>query len=365
MIHEPDFDTSLPLITEKLLKIQGEIKKDPEYFKVTEIPSYEPLGYGNHIYVNLTKSLLTTRETQVKIAKILGLNKEDIGHAGLKDKYAITTQTFSIINKNNYDIKYLDKLLSEEIGVKINWINLHPKKLRTGHLRGNHFEIIITNLNESNENALKKVKKINELIKKIGIPNYYGPQRIGNQANNAIKGYEIISGKYFEKNRWLRRYLISSYLSHICNKYLSERIKRSIFHKLILGDIAKKHETGGVFWVDNLEIEQKRFECKEISFTAPIYGYKMMETKKDAKIFEEKIFSYTGITQEELRRLSIMGTRRIGRIIPEIKFKVVPEGIKMIFNLPAGAYATIVIREFMKNNIKFNSLDQNETEELK
>lgn len=349
MALKPQFDTSLPYITEKYSGVGGELKLDPNHFQVNEIPAYKPLGYGDHIYINLTKQLMTTRETQIKIAKLLNIRPEDVGHAGLKDKYAVSTQTFSILNRNNFDVKEVLETISSELSVSINWWSLHPKKLRSGHLNGNSFKVLITNMDVDGEEAFNRASQINNMIKNCGVPNFYGIQRIGKKANNVIKGFEIISGKYYEQNRWLRRYLISSFLSYTSNKYLTERISRGLFTQLIKGDIAKKHETSGTFWVEDVDTEQKRFEAKEISFTSPIFGYKMMETKSDAKIFEDEIFSSSGITINELREQSIIGTRRMGRILPQIVFNTVSEGLLFKFDLPAGSYATIILREFMKS----------------
>jgi hypothetical protein len=49
----------------------------------------------------------------------------------------------------------------------------------------------------------------------------------------------------------------------------------------------------------------------EISFTAPIYGYKMREARYVAKEMEDAVFAASGITLEELRRQAD-GTRRLG-----------------------------------------------------
>ncbi|MBM3291506.1 tRNA pseudouridine(13) synthase TruD [Candidatus Bathyarchaeota archaeon] len=358
MLPKPVIDTRLPYITEKIPGIGGSIKIEPEYFQVTEIPSYQPIGHGDHIYINLTKRMKTTREIQIKLSQILNIKIEDIGHAGLKDKFAVTTQTFSILNKNKMEPKDIIEIISEGLEEKINWWNLHPKKLRSGHLKGNSFKIMITNIDINQDEIQKRIDAIIEKINYEGIPNFYGTQRIGSRGNNALKGYEIIKGKYFEKNRWLKRYLVSSYLSYLCNQYLTERMKRGLFSKIINGDIAKKHETGGIFWVDDILVDQMRFDAKEISFTSPIYGYKMLEVKNDAKILEDDILGHSGITKEELRKSQIIGTRRLGRLLPKIKAIFVSEGLQLNFDLPSGSYATVILREFMKNDEKSEFIEE-------
>jgi tRNA pseudouridine13 synthase len=347
MVISPQLDLTLPYITSDLPGIGGVIRERPELFRVVEVPAYEPLGYGDHIYINITKQEKTTRDTQIELSKLFGLRREDVGHAGLKDKYAVSTQTFSLLIPGE-ETKEVATLVESSLGLTVNWARRHPKKLRSGHLKGNTFAITITDLDTPKAEALKIVEKINEVVSREGIPNYFGSQRIGIDGRNVVDGLNLITDRYREHNRWLRRFLVSSYLSYLCNRYLSERVSRSLFTILLRGDLAKKHDTGGVFTVEDPAAEQTRFDAGEISFTAPIFGYKMRESKYEAREFEDEIFAGGMVNLDQLRRLGADGTRRLGRILPFITIKPHPEGITLSFTLPAGGYATVVLREFMK-----------------
>jgi len=355
-----DLDLELPYITPKLLGIGGRVRARPDLFVVEEIPAYEPLGYGAHLYVNMTKELTTTRETQLRIAGLLGLRPEDVGHAGLKDKYARTTQTFSILlEEQKPDIKAITDLMESSLGVEVKWGRLHPRKLRSGHLRGNRFVVTVTDLDITTEEAEKRAGLIAEAIRGTGAPNYYGSQRIGARGNNVHMGLRILSGEHREPNRWLRRYLISSYLSYLCNRYIAERVRRNLFTRMLRGDIAKKHGTGGVFWVEDPATEQPRCDEKEISWTAPIFGSKMRAAKADAALLEEEVFRKSGLTTDLLKRHGVEGTRRMGRLVPDVEVSPHPEGLTLSFDLPAGGYATTILREFMKDDVE----DAERTEE--
>ncbi|NJN83653.1 MAG: tRNA pseudouridine(13) synthase TruD, partial [Caldilineaceae bacterium] len=87
---------SLPFITALLPGIGGEIRATPEEFVVEEIPLYDPCGEGQHLYVSLTKVGATTRELQAQLARLFGISVGNVGFAGMKDKHARTTQTFSL-----------------------------------------------------------------------------------------------------------------------------------------------------------------------------------------------------------------------------------------------------------------------------
>jgi len=346
-----DLHLELPYITPKLPGIGGRVRARPDLFVVEEIPAYEPLGYGGHLYVNLTKELTTTRETQLRIAGLLGLRPEDVGHAGLKDKYARTTQTFSILLEDQKpDIEAITDLMESSLGVEVRWARLHPRKLRSGHLRGNRFMVTVTDIDMPTEEAEKRARLIAKAVQGTGAPNYYGSQRIGAGGNNVSMGLGILSGEHREPNRWLRRYLISSYLSYLCNRYIAERVRRGLFTTMLAGDVAKKHDTGGVFWVDDPAAEQPRCDRREISWTAPMFGAKMRAARADAAILEEEVFRESSLTMDLLRRQGVGGTRRMGRLVPEVEVSPHPEGLTLSFDLPAGGFATIILREFMKDD---------------
>ncbi len=76
----------------------------------------------------------------------------------------------------------------------------------------------------------------------------------------------------------------------------------------------------------------------------------MRESKYEAKELEDTSFSSAGVTVDQLRRIGAEGTRRFGRLIPDISVLPHNEGITLSFTLPAGGYATAVLREFMKND---------------
>ena len=343
----PEINLELPYITEGIPGIGGKIRQKTSHFIVEEIPLYEASGTGIHLYLNITKENMNTRDVQLSLAKLFELDPSEVGKAGLKDKNAITTQTFSVVfDGNQPDPEEIISIVESEIPVKVNWAKYHTNKIRAGHLLGNRFKITIT---EPEPNALGKARKIADKIHDIGIPNYYGVQRTGEEGENILQGWLILKDRKRIDDRWLRKYLLSSYQSYLCNRYLAERVEKGLFSQLIHGDLAKKHDTGGVFWVEEQETEQKRFENKEISFTAPMFGYKMREAKHEAYALENSILDSVTINKKDFRRHHVKGTRRTGRLLPKIDLEETTDGLELCFSLPKGSFATILLREFMKN----------------
>ena len=338
-----------PYITDELPGIWGKIKVYPEDFIVDEIPAYEASGSGEHLFIHLTKTGITTKEVQKALAKIFDTKRRDVEFAGIKDKHAIASQYFSVWLYNNQDPDLTYKL-EEEMPVKINSFKFHQRKLKKGHLHGNQFSIKIREPNVDTEEALKRIKQIIEKTNQTGIPNFYGDQRFGIEGDNPQQGLEILKGERKISNKWLRQFLLASFQSHLFNYYLTKRIGEGLFHKIIPGDIAKKHETGGIFIVEDPETEQKRFDNKEICFTGPMFGKKMTQAKGKAYDFENSILEENEITPEELKKAKLTGTRRAGIILPSIEAMKEEDGIRVKFQLPKGSFATIVLREIMKND---------------
>lgn len=338
----------LPYITLSLPGIGGNIREALEDFVVEEVPVFEPDGEGEHLFVNLTRKGISTRRLAHSLASLFGLGRTAVGYAGLKDVRSVSTQTLSLLlgRLSDDEVANIGRVIEARLPVRVNWMRLHSRKLRAGQLLGNRFMINITGLSMDLGKALARAKETAGALKRLGLPNFYGPQRVDGE--NVRRGYEIIKGRHRVRDRWLRRFLVSSYLDHLCNLYFVRRLERGYFQRLLQGDIVKKHSTGGMFVVEDTDAEGLRYEAGEISFTAPIFGPRMWWAEGPSGDLEREIFDESDITLEELRRLDVRGTRRLGRLLPEISIRESNRGIRLEFFLPKGAYATVVLREFMK-----------------
>src|SRR5690242_15079779 len=111
----------------------------PETFVVEEIPAYEPSGEGEHTYVWIEKRGLTTMDAVKRLARALDTDARDIGYAGLKDRNAVTRQWISVPRVEPERV-----LAIAEPDLRVLAAKRHGNKLRTGHLRGNRFEVVVT-----------------------------------------------------------------------------------------------------------------------------------------------------------------------------------------------------------------------------
>jgi len=336
--------TELPYITPELPGIGGEIKMEPAHFIVEEQPLYAPTGAGDHLFVQLSREGQTTREMVEHLARALGIRADGIGYAGLKDKHARVTQVLSLPEVSPQQAK--EAILG--LGYGFNWAIPHNRKLRPGHLLGNRFTITI--LHPQQPNALGRATDTVRALEMRGLPNFFGQQRFGKFGDNAEQGLAILMGKKRRpRQKWLSKLLISAYQSQLFNDYLTLRMERGWFDKLLPGDLVKKTDTGGMFFVDDLATDQARFERREISFTGPLFGYKMRQPQADAAALEAEIQATSPVTPQQWRKNRTDGNRRVGRLfLQPVTVQAVSAGIQLSFYLPKGAYATILLREVMK-----------------
>ncbi len=338
---------TLPTITPDLPGIGGALKAEPSHFVVEEIPVYEACGEGSHLFVSLTREGWTTRRVAEALARLYDLPVQDIGYAGLKDRHARCTQTFSLPGLAPEE----SQRIAPALPFQVNWARRHTNKLKIGHLLGNRFRITIVDLAVPPEEALARAATIAAAIARQGVPNFFGPQRFGFEGANIAKGRLAWLGQGPRGDKWLNRLLISAYQSHLFNGYLARRMDLGLFDRLLAGDVCKKADTGGMFDVQDAAAEQPRYERGEITFTGPIYGKKMWAAKGEAAELEAQVLVDAALTEDDLRKSHVDGTRRPARLwLPAIDLALQDQDLQVEFALPKGAYATVVLREFMKSD---------------
>lgn len=336
----------LPFITEGDPGVGGRIKQSPAQFVVDEIPLYECSGEGEHVYVRVTREGQTTRYLRKRIAGLFDLRETAVGYAGLKDRHARTTQTFSI-HLPGVSPEDVARRLGDALAVEVHWASRHRNKLKPGHLLGNRFQIIVS---DPVPDALSKAMEIAQRLQREGLPNYYGEQRFGMKSDNAERGLDVLHGRG-PREKWLRRFLLSALQGALFNIWLAERIHRHDFHRLLGGDVAKKLDTGGLFDVEDLSAEEQRFASGEITYTGPIYGSRMRWAGGVSGDYEKEILEKAEITVSMLGKAGAAGSRRVARLFPEaLEIGEHPDGLRLSVTLPKGAYATSLLREFIKDS---------------
>ena len=329
----------LPAASAHLAGTGGVLRACIDDFVVEEIPSYLPSGAGAHAYVFVEKRELTTRDVVSALAEA-GVPRGAVGFAGQKDKYAVARQWLSVPAEHAPTLASLDDV----DGVTVLETSLHRNKLGLGHLRGNRFRLRVRKPREDWQPIADAALAH---LRRVGAPNYFGPQRFGTFNTNIADGLRLIRGERMRIDRRMRRFYQSALQSHLFNWLLKLRMENGLYDAVVTGDRAQRHDSGGMFVVDDAAAESERARRLEISAALPLFGKKARISGGDAGVLEERILSEFGLEYAQFRR--IPGARRISRIrLDDAMLTPADDGYVAEFMLPKGAYATSVMRELMK-----------------
>jgi tRNA pseudouridine13 synthase len=314
----------------------------PATFVVEEIPAYLPCGQGEHTYLWIEKQNLTTLDAAFRLARVLGVNDRDVGYAGMKDRHATTRQWFSVLG---VDPSRAQAVAVE--GMRVLSVSRHQNKLRVGHLRGNHFEVLLSDV--SQDEAASIENRLSVLAAK-GIANRFGHQRFGAAGDNVAVGLAVLRGTRREPDARRRKLLLSAVQSAVFNCVLDLRGENDGLLLVREGDILEKTDSGGQFASTDSAADQARVDAGELVPTAPLPGNRVRSPAPGtiARALEDRALAMVGVKQGEIERIgrSLPGTRR--PVVVKITLGVPPaalepSGLRLRFSLPAGSYATVVL----------------------
>lgn len=343
---------ALPYLTADIPGIGGTLRETPEDFEVEEIPEYLPGGEGEFLYLWVEKRGLSAEQLTSHLARELGIALQDVGMAGMKDRHAVTRQQVSVPRRCEERVAAF-----QHAQIRILRTGIHRNKLRPGHLKGNRFGILVRN---AGPDALAQAEAIRSRVEKFGVPNYFGEQRFGRDAQTLSLGFELLRGETDPyripkaRRKFLLRLALSAVQSALFNQATAERMADGLLHRALVGDVMQVTATGGIFTVEDADREQPRLDAGEIMLTGPIYGPRMIPTRGEVAPREERILASQALTPEHFEKYKNLtpGTRRHYLIRPkDLTVAAEPDGLRFAFTLPAGAYATVLLREFMKREM--------------
>ncbi|MFB6209207.1 MAG: tRNA pseudouridine(13) synthase TruD [Candidatus Nanohaloarchaea archaeon] len=369
--------------------IKGEIKEQVNDFIVTELASHQTDEEGDHLIVKLRKQNMTTMEGIDKLSNMLHISKDRIGYAGNKDKRAVTEQYISIQGVSQEDVNqiFTDEFELEVVG-RNGYIGL-------GNLNANRFEINVRQLALPIEDLRDRTLKIvDELEGKF--PNYFGRQRFGSSrpithqvGRHILRGefeeavWTYIAKPYDQEYKSIRKIRQELWDTREVEDAAEKFPKQYRYEKALLYHLTKNEEDyrGALkrlpdglqqlfihayqAWVYNRVlsqlIEEDWFDPK---YEIPLVGYKTeLKDEKPENLIEE-VLEEEGVDQEDFRLQDFPELRSEGsyrRAFADFRnFEVLDIGddnlnmnknmMTVKFDLPKGAYATVFLREIMKNS---------------
>ena len=315
------------------------LKAECADFVVKEQLGYDMSGDGEFVAVKVRKTDCNTLFVGEQLAKFAGISARNMSYAGLKDRKAVTEQWFSLQMPGQPTPDFSQFSLE---GVEILDVTRHQRKIRIGSLQGNHFEILLRNAEETDELKVRL-----DFLAKNGFPNYFTEQRFGRDGNNLTQALRWANGEINVKDRNKRSFYLSAARSEIFNLIVSKRMELDLAQQILVGDVLQLNGSHSWFVVDeseDLAQLQQRLAQQDVLLTAPLIG----EEEKSAVDFENEIFAQHQALFALMRQERMKAARRPILMQPQnFQWQFEPNGLRLQFALPAGSYATALIRELV------------------
>ncbi|KYC53300.1 MAG: putative tRNA pseudouridine synthase D [Candidatus Methanofastidiosum methylothiophilum] len=372
-----------------------QIKKYPEDFQVEEVLVNKE---GKYLVFKVKKTGRDTIDVIHEIARRTGIPFGRFGYAGLKDRHAVTIQSFSVDRIYEETIKNLELTNVELFDFK------SGQKIDIGDLVGNKFNILVREIPENAiSSIISNIKKIEE---HSGFPNLFGEQRFG---GNEEIGKLLLQGKFkesvekflikdnldedlvnlikdakFEKALefypnlhnekqvliYLSKYpdyskafrvlpasvsslFVHAYQAEIFNRVVLERINLIPLNEVELGDLVsmKRGEDYYRTYVtkSNIERVKKGMKSGDINVIAPLVGYNSLIPKSTIGKLSLELIEKDGIKKESFRieDAPFLGSsgayRNILGIYKDLFYEIEEDGIRFKFFLYKGEYATVFL----------------------
>lgn len=322
----------------------GNIKVEPDDFIVEEILSFEPEGKGEHVFLHIEKVGENTETIARLLARHAGVRQRDIGYAGLKDRHGRTRQWFSVWLPGKDDPDW-SALESEQL--KILQSIRHPRKLKRGVLAGNHFNLLIRHWQGDFNITEQQLQQ----IKHHGFPNYFGEQRFGHQGRNIDKALGLFTGDKVKREQ--RSIYLSAARSYLFNLILAERVRSKTWNSGLPGDVFNLNQTNSHFQAEVIDQTlQDRLSQGDIHATGMLWGKGDSGVSAEALKLEQAIIAKQPALVDGLLKAGLEQARRSLRVIPDdFNWQLESDNLRLNFGLPAGSYATTLLREIANTAI--------------
>lgn len=299
---------------------RGCLKQQNEDFCVTELPLSTPSGEGEHIWLLIKKDGANTAFVAQCIADYARVKSIDVGYAGLKDRYSIAEQWFSVYFPKGETPDFLQLTHDEFIVLSQ---HRHTKKCRRGDLLGNHFEILLRNV--EGDQACIDTNLVQ--IQQHGVPNYFGPQRFGHGGGNVQQGFLMLTRETRVRHQKKKGLYLSAVRSFIFNEILADRINKGLWGKTLAGDVFDDHDLP----------------------TGALWGRGRINTTAAAAELENAIANQHEPLCEGMEHAGLKQERRALVAIPQnMTWQWLDEQqLQLSFSLSSGYYATSVMREIL------------------
>jgi len=318
------------------------LKAVAEDFQVDEVLDIPLSGQGEHLWLWVEKRDLNTEEAARRLARAAGVPVRSISYAGLKDRQALTRQWFSLHLPGKADP---DLSRAEDASLRVLKQVRHSRKLQRGAHSANGFTLRLTALAADHQALDARL----EQLKQQGVPNYFGSQRFGHDGGNVHDARQWAERKALPEQRNVRSRLLSAARSYVFNQVLGARVADGSWNRAQVGDLLAFTDSRSFFAAGEQECADPRLAILDLHPTGPLWGEGASPAGGDTFMLETAIGDQHLALCQWLAQAGMSHERRILRLpiggltwhYPE------PDILQLEFVLPAGCFATVVVRELV------------------
>lgn len=319
--------------------LRGILRATPEDFFVDEDIGFAPDGTGEHVFVRVEKRGANTDFVAKELARFAGVRAEAVNYAGLKDRHAVTRQTFSIHLPGKSDP---DWSILQHAEFRVLEAARHSRKLQRGALKGNRFRIVLRDVQGDRDGA----ERIVESIRARGVPNYFGEQRFGREAGNVERALAMFAGRRVQRHE--RSLFLSAARSHLFNAVLAARVEQGNWNSPLDGEVWMLAGTHSIFGPEPPTPELlARHAGGDIAPTGSMWGAGELRSRDAVAELENSVAARFPELAAGLVAAGLRQERRSLVLRPrELELGWLPDAsIELSFYLTSGAYATVLLRE--------------------
>jgi tRNA pseudouridine13 synthase len=317
--------------------LQARMRCVAEDFVVDEQLGFEPDGSGEHLFLRVRKRGANTAFVARELARWAGIDERSVGYAGMKDRHAVTTQTFSL----HLPGRESPPQWPEHAEFSVIAAQRHGRKLPRGALAGNAFSLLLRDVVGDAAAIEQRWAQIAE----HGFANYFGEQRFGRDGGNLDAAARMFAGQRVRREQ--RGLLLSAARSALFNAVLAARIDDGTWHCGAEGEVWMLDGSHSVFGPQEHDDSlRERARSGDIHPTGPLWGAGSLRSGGRVRTIEEAALQPFEAICHGLAGTGLRQERRALRVRPAgmaLHWEDAGASLRLTFFLPAGAYATALL----------------------
>lgn len=339
----------LPRATDHLRPCTGISRKDASDTRMEEVLT-RPVDGGDHFYLKVRKTGMTTSQAMSAVARAAGLERDMVSHTGAKDRHADCVQWFAvpkepIENPGGLGGAGYKKLMKVQ-EVKEGAGPLSPEDL-------DHLTVRLRLREAAQDEGFMKAQAIMDHLRKAGVPNYIGGSVLGKGPNFAKWGKLICRGKRLPPRVPFtpgdRHRYVLAYQAQLFNRYVAQRLEGDSLGSAVDGDVVM---TGLNQSADKWELAiaesaadvDARIASWEAVPMGPLWGPGCDPAEGDSGALEARLMDEWTVATRKLPQ----GSRRAIRFRPG-KAEIQIKGLDLFVecSIPSDAFASILAEELL------------------